>query len=65
MQRKESAVVTRCAHVFGPLTPMSDDVMEFLYSKPEGPYKFVTVLSDKARQLLEPISKLLAWLDPL
>jgi hypothetical protein len=31
---------------------MPDDVVEFLNSKPEGPYKFATFLSEKARQLL-------------
>jgi hypothetical protein len=35
-----------------PNTPMSDDVVEFLHSKPEGPHKFATILADKARQLL-------------
>ena len=33
-------------------TPMSNEVMEFLSSKPEGPIKFATILADKARQLL-------------
>jgi hypothetical protein len=32
--------------------PMSEKVMEFLNSKPEGPYKFATILADKTRQLL-------------
>jgi hypothetical protein len=31
---------------------MPDEVMEFLNSKPEGPYKFATILADKAPQLL-------------
>jgi hypothetical protein len=31
---------------------MPDEVMKFLSSKPEGPYKFATILADKARQLL-------------
>lgn len=31
---------------------MSEKVMEFLNSKPEGPYKFATILADKTRQLL-------------
>jgi hypothetical protein len=30
---------------------MPDDVVKFLNSKPEGPYKFATVLADKTRQL--------------
>ena len=33
-------------------TPMPDEVMEFLSSKPEGPNKFATILADKTRQLL-------------
>jgi len=32
-------------------TPMPENVMEFLNSKPEGPYKFATILADKTRQL--------------
>jgi hypothetical protein len=27
-------------------------VIQFLSSKPQGPYKFATILADKARQLL-------------
>jgi hypothetical protein len=52
MRRKKLAAVIRCARTFGPLTPMSGDVMEFLNSKPDGPHKLATILSDKARQLL-------------
>src|SRR5262245_7959378 len=33
MQRKKLAAVIRCARTFGPLTPMPDDVVKFLYSK--------------------------------
>jgi hypothetical protein len=33
-------------------TPMPDEVMEFLSSKPERRNKFATILADKARQLL-------------
>jgi len=33
-------------------TPMPDEVMEFLSSKPQGPNQFATILADKARQLL-------------
>jgi hypothetical protein len=51
-QREKLALVIRCARVAGPFTPMPDDVMEFLNSRPEGPQKFATILSDKARQLL-------------
>jgi hypothetical protein len=52
MQRKKLAAVIRCARSFGPLTQMPDDVVEFLDSKPQGPYKFATILVDKTRQLL-------------
>ena len=31
---------------------MPDNVMEFLNSKPEGPYKFAIILADRTRQLL-------------
>jgi len=51
-KRKKLAAVFRCARTFGPLTPMPDDVVKFLNSKPEGPYKFATILADKTRQLL-------------
>ena len=51
MQRKKLAAVIRCARSFGPLTPMPDDVVEFLDSKPEGPHKFAAILADKTRHL--------------
>jgi len=51
MHRKKSALVIRYARLFGPSTPMPENVMEFLNSKPEGPYKFATILADKTRQL--------------
>jgi hypothetical protein len=51
MKRKKLAVVIRCARTFGPLTPMPDDIVKFLNSKTEGPYKFATILADKTRQL--------------
>jgi hypothetical protein len=52
MQRKKLAAVIHCARSFGPLTPMPDDVVEFLNSKPEGPHKFAAIVADKTRQLL-------------
>ena len=52
MKRKKLAAVFRCARTFGPLTPVPDDVVKFLNSKTEGPYKFATILADKTRQLL-------------
>ena len=50
-KQQRNALVCRGVRVAGPFTPIPDDVVEFLYSRPEGPSKFVTVLLDKARQL--------------
>jgi hypothetical protein len=33
------------------VTPMPDDVVAFLDSKPEGPVKLAMILADKAREL--------------
>ena len=52
MHRKKSALVIRYARRFDLRMPMPDNVMEFLNSKPEGPYKLATILADKTRQLL-------------
>ena len=52
MLRKKSALVIRYARRFDLRMPMPENVMEFLNSKPEGPYKFATILADKTRQLL-------------
>jgi len=49
--RQQFALVRRCARVDGPFAPMPYDVVRFLYSKPEGPFKLALILSDKARQL--------------
>jgi hypothetical protein len=46
MQRQKLATMVRTVRRAGPYAPMSDD------SKPEGPHKLATILSDKARQLL-------------
>jgi hypothetical protein len=50
--RKKAALVIGCLRRIGPSAPMPDNVMEFLQSKPEGPYKFATILADKTLQLL-------------
>ena len=50
--REKAALVISCFRRIGPSAPMPDNVMEFLQSKPEGPYKFATILADKTRQLL-------------
>ncbi len=51
MQRKKLATAIHFARVFGATTPMPDDVVQ-LCSKPEGPPKFATILSDMARELI-------------
>ena len=50
MHRKKAALI-RILRRFDS-TPMPDNVMEVLNSKPEGPHKFATILADKTRQLL-------------
>jgi hypothetical protein len=52
MLRKKSALVIRFKRRFDLRMPMSEKVMEFLNSKPEGSYKFATILADKTPQLL-------------
>jgi len=52
MHRKKAALAIRILRRFDSRTPMPDNVMEVLNSKPEGPYKFATILADKTRQLL-------------
>jgi hypothetical protein len=52
MLRKKAALAIRFLRRFDSSKPMPDNVMEFLYSKPEGPYKFAAILADKTRQLL-------------
>jgi hypothetical protein len=52
MLGKKSALVIRCLRRFDPSALMPDNMMEFLSSKPQGPYKFATILADKTRQLL-------------
>jgi hypothetical protein len=49
--REKLALVRRCARVDGPFTPMPYQVVEFLYSKPEGPFKLAMIVSDKASHL--------------
>ena len=50
--RKKTALIIGCFRRIGPSAPVPDNVMAFLQSKPEGPYKFATILADKTRQLL-------------
>ena len=52
MLRKKSALVLRYARRSDLNMPMPDNIMEFLSLKPQGPYKFATILADKTRQLL-------------
>jgi hypothetical protein len=48
--REKQALVSRCARVDGPVTPMPYHVVALLESKPEGPLKLAMILSDKAPQ---------------
>ena len=52
MIRKKAALAIRILRRSDLDTPMPGNVMEFLSSKPQGPFKFATILADKARQLL-------------
>jgi hypothetical protein len=52
MLGKKAALAIRCLRRIDPSTPMPENVMEFLSSKPEGPCKLATVLADETRQLL-------------
>jgi hypothetical protein len=49
--RKKDKMVLHCLRTTGPFTPMPDDVVEFVYSWPEGPEKLTTILMDKVHQL--------------
>jgi hypothetical protein len=51
-QRKKDQMVIRCLRTTGPFAPMPDDVVEFVYSWPEGPEKFATILTAEVHQLL-------------
>jgi hypothetical protein len=52
MHRKKAALAIRILRRFDSRTPMPDNVMEVLNSKPEGLNKLATILADKTRQLL-------------
>ena len=52
MLGKKAALAIRILQRSDLDTPMPDEVMEFLSSKPQGPFKFATILVDKARRLL-------------
>jgi hypothetical protein len=52
MHGKKAAMAIRILRRSDLHTPMPENVMEFLCSKPQGPFKFATILADKARQLL-------------
>ena len=52
MLRKKAALAIRILRHSDLDTPMPDNMMEVLNSKPAGPYKFATILADKAPQLL-------------
>jgi hypothetical protein len=48
---KQFRAVLHFARVFGADKLLPEDLLEFVESKPEGPLKVVTILSDNARQL--------------
>jgi hypothetical protein len=48
--REKMKMVVCCLRTTGPFTPMPDHVLELLYSWPEGPDKFATILMDKAHE---------------
>ena len=50
MLGKKTAMVIHYARL-DPFAPLPNNVVEFLHSKPEGPYKFAAILADKARHL--------------
>ena len=52
MIRKKAALAIRILRHSGLDTPMPNNMMEVLNSKPAGPYKFATILADEVRQLL-------------
>jgi hypothetical protein len=52
MLRKQAALAIRILRRSDLGTPMPDNMMEVLNSKPQGPYKFAAILADKTRQLL-------------
>ena len=49
-RREQQALVGRCLRLGGPVTPMPDQVVAFLESKPEGPLKLAMILADEASQ---------------
>jgi len=51
MLGKKATLAIRILRRSDPDTPIPNELMEFLSSKPEGPYKFATILADKTRQL--------------
>jgi hypothetical protein len=50
--RKKDKLVLRCLRTSGPFAPMPDDVLDFLYTWPEGPAKLTTILIDEVHQLV-------------
>jgi hypothetical protein len=52
MLSKKAALAIRILRQSDLDTPVPDEVIEFLSSKPEGPSKFATILADKTHQLL-------------
>ncbi len=49
--RAKLGTVVRCARTMGPLTPMPDNLVEYIYSRPKGSEKFTMILADKLHEL--------------
>ena len=49
-RREQQALVLRGLRLGGPVTPMPDEVVAFLESKPEGPLKLAMILAGEASQ---------------
>jgi hypothetical protein len=49
--RAKIKTVIGCLRTTGPFTPMPDHVLELIYSWPEGPDKFATILTDMVHEL--------------
>jgi len=52
MQRQKLAPVVRPVRLAVRYVPVPNDTTKLVNSKPQGPHKYATILSDKARQLL-------------
>ena len=51
IERRKFRAVLHFARAFGADKPLPADLIKFVESKPEGPFKVATILSDNAREL--------------